>query len=316
MIKCAIVGCGQIAGGYDVPDSDQVRTHAKAFLRHPDCQLVGVCDVSEKKASDFAVVWSSPFSTTDFKKLLSKCKPDLLSICSPTETHLQFFEQACVSGVSVIWMEKPAAESSAQVIEMLRLVKKYKVSVWVNYIRRYDVGFRKLKKKLDDGVIGTLQYVGAFYTKGFRHNGSHMINLIYWLFGSIKEFQLSGLIDDSIYPSISATLRTEVVAINLVALNYKYYELFELDIIGSKGRIIVKDGGQVILFESTVENKFYSGYKNLSFDEKHDYSFGQCMGTGLNQGLSGYEMPSLDDELLLQRMIDEIECASHLKNRK
>lgn len=34
-VKCAIVGCGQIAGSYDTPEGDSVRTHAKAILNNP-----------------------------------------------------------------------------------------------------------------------------------------------------------------------------------------------------------------------------------------------------------------------------------------
>ena len=138
MIKSAIVGCGKIAGGFDTPFSSKIRTHAKAFQAHPDCKLVGVSDSDKHQASDFAKKWKTPFYTVDFENLISSCKPDILSICSPTETHFEIFEYACKNAIPIIWLEKPAANSLKEVEQMIELSEKFNVEVWVNYYRRYE----------------------------------------------------------------------------------------------------------------------------------------------------------------------------------
>ena len=34
VFKCGIIGCGNIAGGYDSPNNKKIRTHAHAFLKN------------------------------------------------------------------------------------------------------------------------------------------------------------------------------------------------------------------------------------------------------------------------------------------
>ena len=73
MINCVIVGCGQIAGGYDNPQSNNVRTHAKAFKNFSKTNLIGVCDNLEERAIIFAkkylCIIFDPFDThKDFLK--------------------------------------------------------------------------------------------------------------------------------------------------------------------------------------------------------------------------------------------------------
>jgi predicted dehydrogenase len=303
MNKCAIIGCGLIAGGYDAKSSDKVRTHAKAFLGHPSCKLVGVCDIDEVKAKNFANSWDIPFSTSDIESLLLKCKPDILSICSPTDTHLIVFELACRMGVPIIWLEKPASSSLLEAQKMMNIANKYNTQVWVNYFRRYDAGFKKTKQMLTE--IGLIQHVQAYYTKGLLHNGSHLIDLLNWFFGKIIEIEIDNIAYDSLYPSPSGVIKTDTVTISLKALDHKKFELFELDIIGSNGRIKILDGGQKIIFENVITNKYYQGYQNLNIEEVHDTSYSQVMLAGLKQGLSGELMPGLENEIEIHKFLQK-----------
>lgn len=301
MINCVIVGCGQIAGGYDDPQSNRVRTHAKAFKIFPKTKLIGVCDNSLSKAVSFADQWDVPFSTSDANELLVECKPDLLSICTPTSSHREIFELACYHRIPRIWLEKPAAESRDEVIKMMELAKKNNIDVWVNYFRRYDMGFQKVKRKLPE--IGKIQNVQAFYTKGLRYNGSHLIDLIHWFFGKVNDVEIFDLINDSNYPAMNGIFYTDIAKVYLTALNHNKFELFELDIIGSTGRILIKDGGQKIIFQKVTSDKYYKGYKNLISNEKHVSSYKNIMLSGIEQGTSGKTMPGLNEELEIEETL-------------
>lgn len=301
MINCAIVGCGRIAGDYDTPASKKVRTHAKAFQDNENCQLAGVCDIDIDRARKFGDTWNCPIVTDDVSELIEKSRPDLLSICSSTESHRSIFELACNLGVSRIWLEKPAALSLDDVIYMKELAQENNVEVWVNYFRRYDKGFKKVKQEITE--LGKIQQVQAFYTKGLRHNGSHLIDLIHWLFGKITGYTHHKILPDHDFPSLSGIVDVDGLQIHLAALDYHCYELFEVDIIGSNGRIKIIDGGQKIIFETVVESKYYPDYKNLDICNIHDSSYGTFMRAGLQQGLAGEDMPSLQDETdLLQSL--------------
>ena len=311
MINCVIVGCGQIAGGYDNPQSNNVRTHAKAFKNFSKTNLIGVCDNLEERAIIFAKKWDVPFATSKLKELLDKCKPDLLSICTPTSTHGEIFELACKNKISTIWLEKPAAESSAEVKKMIKLAKKYKVNVWVNYFRRYDIGFHKVKERLPK--IGKIQHVNAYYTKGLRNNGSHLIDLIHWLFGKVNSVDAFELIKDPSYPSMNGVFYTDKAKIYLTALSHNQFELFELDIIGSDGRILIKAGGQKIIFQKVIEDKYYKGYKNLISYDNHESSYKNFMLSGLKKGVKGETMPGLFDEIEVEETLSMCSFATSNK---
>ncbi|MDH5523673.1 MAG: Gfo/Idh/MocA family oxidoreductase [Desulfobulbaceae bacterium] len=304
MINCAIIGCGNIAGGYDNPDDDKIRTHAKAFQRHSRCHLVGVCDSDLDKANYFAKLWDASFATVDPVELLDRCKPDLLSICTPTNTHEEFFQLACRKHIAHVWLEKPAAGSLGAVERMLELANATENQVWVNYFRRYDPGFIAIKARLPE--LGKIQHVRALYTKGLRHNGSHLIDLLLWYFGEITKIKVNEILDDTEFPSVSARLQTETADVDLVALDYKAYEMFELDILGESGRVRVIDGGQKIISERVVESKYYNGYRNLAVYEVHTGTYTTFMKNGLSRGLKGKLMPGLLEEIAIQKVLDSI----------
>jgi predicted dehydrogenase len=172
----------------------------------------------------------------------------------------------------------------------------------VNYFRRYDAGFLWAKQLVNE--VAPLRNVRAIYSKGLRHNGSHMIDLIHWFFGPVEEIVLKEVLVDPEFPAATARLRTPTAPIDLVAFDYRDYELFEIDVIGARGRITVKDGGQKIIVENVVEAKYYSGYRNLSPQFVHTNTYSTFMLAGLDRGLRGDPMPGLTEELAIHTVLD------------
>jgi predicted dehydrogenase len=304
MVNCAIVGCGRIAGGYDVPHDDQIRTHAKAYMKNPDCQLVGVCDSDFNLAQRFAEIWGADQIFTNIEELLKECKPDILSVCTPNDMHERHFLEACKAGVPVVWMEKPAASSLSEVERMISFAEISDTRVWVNYFRRYEKGFRDLSAAL--ASLGKLQNVRAMYTKGLRNNGSHMLDLIDWFFGPIHNVDSVNSHYDSSFPSASVNIETERAIVELRALDYNEFEIFELDIIGVGGRVTVVDGGQEIRYYQKGCAPLYDKYNNLLFTRSHSGTYPTFMGEGLSRGLAGEAMPDLQNELKIQQVIEKI----------
>lgn len=217
---------------------------------------------------------------------------------------------ACDAAVPRVWLEKPAAMSTAAVARLQGIAAGSGTEVWVNYFRRYDAGFLRAKQLLDE--IAPLRNVRAIYTKGLRHNGSHMIDLIHWFFGPIKEIVLQKVLVDAEFPAATARLLTPTVPIDLVALDYREYELFELDVLGARGRITVKDGGQQIITDRVIDAKYYRGYRNLATQSVHTGTYATFMLAGLNRGLRGDSMPSLADELEIHTVMDRFsQLAGH-----
>ena len=80
--------------------------------------------------------------------------------------------------------------------------------------------------------------------------------------------------------------------------------MFEIDIIGEYGRIQITDGGQKIDFGSIMENKFYNGYKNLTPVSCHETSYSHIMESGLKMALGGEDMPCLENEIAINKILD------------
>jgi len=311
MVECAIVGCGQIAGGYDCVAGQFVRTHAKAITKNEHCKLTAACDIDSQVVKEFSTKWKSNRSYTNLEAMLCENKIDLLSICTPTETHEEMFSIACRNGVKTIWLEKPMASSKDAVLRMKELAEQTGVNVWVNYFRRYDPGLQKVKQLIDS--VGEIKHVRALYTKGLRHNGSHMLDLIHWLFGEVVAIRNPSVVEDDSFSSLSAHLVTSRVGIDLVALDYRDYEIFEVDIFGKRERIRILGGGQEIQFYRPVQSKYYSGYVNLSTSCIHEDTYGRFMSYGLERGLSGVKMPSFKEELEVQRVLKRCSQAAEYR---
>ena len=93
--KSAIVGCGNIAGNYDKIVPKKVSfTHAGAYKIIKRIKLVAICDNNFKNLSNFSKKWKVSNKYTDYKEMIKNEKIDILSICSPTNTHYSILNYA------------------------------------------------------------------------------------------------------------------------------------------------------------------------------------------------------------------------------
>ena len=82
MYSALIIGAGQIASGFDEPDSNAVLTHAHAYINNPDTELLGFYDINYSMAQKAAEKWR----TKAFKEIP---QADIISICVPDEYHTE-----------------------------------------------------------------------------------------------------------------------------------------------------------------------------------------------------------------------------------
>ena len=88
--------------------------------------------------------------------------------------------------------------------------------------------------------------------RGIANSGSHMFDLITYLFGKIfsadSYLKIKDFGDD---PTISSILELHNGLIcNIVGLNGHQFRIFDIDIIGTKGRLIVNSSKQVTQYIS------------------------------------------------------------------
>ena len=108
--KCAIIGCGRIGCGFD-DNSKLIRTHAGAYYNNPKTVLNALCDIDKTKLSKYGKKYGVTNLYTDYKQMLRKEKPELISICTLVDTHHNIVSEAIKNSVRGIFLEKPVANS-------------------------------------------------------------------------------------------------------------------------------------------------------------------------------------------------------------
>jgi scyllo-inositol 2-dehydrogenase (NADP+) len=88
-------------------------------------------------------------------KLINDPEIDLISICSPSDTHFEYAKKALLSGKHCL-VEKPFTATKAEAEELFDLAKKVGKVITVFQNRRFDSDFLTVKKVLKSGVLGEI----------------------------------------------------------------------------------------------------------------------------------------------------------------
>jgi len=276
-LKSAIIGCGQIAGGYDkYAEDNQVCTHAKAYQQQPATELVAVIDQDHQRAKEFSVQWGVPEAYADAAKMLSTVEPDIVSICTPDNTHAEMLELCleCPS-IKAVWCEKPLMTEVKNAGAIVSGYTQRGVVLAVNYWLRWDAEIQHIKNALQKGELGNIQKVVVYYTKGICHNGSHAVDLLLDWFGLPAEMQVFGshvdfTTDD---PTVDARLLMDGVPVYLIGADAGEYSIFEIDILGTLGRVNVKVSGRETKWFRRQPDQIYKGYQVLGLSPQSNPSF-------------------------------------------
>ena len=257
--KALILGAGQIAAGYDSPESAGILTHAHAYMSHPGFELTGFYDVNIDRAQEMAEKWGC-FA---FRSLADVGDVDVVSVCVPDEFHAQsVLSVSELLNPKCVLLEKPVARTRE---EWLRL-DALDIPIVVNYSRRFSGSFQKLAARIKSGEFGAYRTGSGFYGKGFRHNGSHMVDLLRMLVGEIVSAdEISRFVDYSEDdPTKTAVLHFREGGIFVMhGCSAVDFTVFEACLMFSEARIRVLDAGNVIAVDQVGSDERYSGYRTL-----------------------------------------------------
>jgi len=284
VLKAAIVGCGNIAGFLDSPEQDKILTHAHAYQVHNQTQLVAVCDPDIEQRRSFVSTWSQDIRHFDsFEMLLASQDIDIVSICSPTNFHFEAMVLALKDkNIQTIICEKPFVHTQEELDELKILMHIHPKKILLNFIRRYDPSIQKLHHLIESKAFGKLLSFNGKFTKGLYHNGSHMLELIEHLCGDITALSSHNLIkiEDDFYGNFLVNC-SDVQGV-LQNFSGDNYALFELEIILSKGRVLIKDSGHTIEIHTVEPSQKYQGYFNLKQTRTLDDSMDQNLYNTVN----------------------------------
>lgn len=271
--QVAIIGCGNIGSRLDEQQpTGAILTHASAYQRSGLVHLRALCDASPQRLHECGQARGVSKLYTDYQTMLRAEPVDILSICTPTMHRLPLVQAAIESGVRIIFCEKPLAYSLAEAEAIYEVVQASHTIMAVNYLRRWDPSLQEAASTLRKGQIGQIQHAVTYYGKGILNNGSHMIDLLNLFFGIPLRGQILRRIEDQ-YSDIDPTLDCILeyadgeytFPVHFLASDYRHYSLFELDIIGTAGRIRIYEKGQKVDWWQVGDDVNFPGYATLTY---------------------------------------------------
>ena len=195
-VTFGIIGCGDVTEVKSGP----------AFQKLPSTELKWVMRRDEEKLRDYATRHNVEHYSTDYKDLLVDSEVDAIYIATPPHMH-KFYTLEAARHKKDVYVEKPMALTVDDCLEMIDVCREEGVKLFVAYYRRAHDKFKKVKALIESGEIGEIRsFSYDFVSPVPEHNpdrpwlykkeiagagklydvGSHMIDLILYLFGEVK----------------------------------------------------------------------------------------------------------------------------------
>ena len=186
-IRWGIIGPGKIAHSF-----------VRDLLLVGDAELTAVASRNLEKATAFGKEYNVPNCFGSYKDLFISDTADVLYIATPHTSHARLSIEAMSHGKHVL-CEKPMGVNSKEVRAMADAAKKNKVFLMEALWSRFNPSIRKVKQLVDEGAIGTVNYLRAdfgFYALD-RELSGRLLN---------PELAGGSILDIGIYPAFLAYL--------------------------------------------------------------------------------------------------------------
>lgn len=141
-MKIGIIGCGKIA--------DQ---HAENIQRISGCEIVGVCDSEELMARQMHERFKIRDYFNNVEKFLENCRPDVVHITTPPESHFGLGRLCLESGCNV-YLEKPFTLNAEEAEDLLRLAVERKLKVTAGHNAQFTHVARQMRELIGNGFLG------------------------------------------------------------------------------------------------------------------------------------------------------------------
>ncbi len=169
--------------------------HYTGFAASGKTDLVCISDIRADHADQFlkrhnctATIYS------DYREMLDKEKPDIVSICTWPHLHAEMVVAACEAGIKAIHCEKPMATKWGDAKRIKRAADASGSILSFNHQRRFLEPFQEAKKAIDAGSIGKITRLEA--TCGDMSDwGTHWLDMLFYFNGENPAAWVIGQID-------------------------------------------------------------------------------------------------------------------------
>lgn len=295
IFTAAVIGTGRIGFslGFD-RKREQPASHTMALISNRRIRLIAGCDKDSSRLEKWRKANRKCRVYSESSQLFACEKPDIVVVSVNEDSHLETCLEAIRSKPRLVILEKPVALNFEEGKKIRFASESLGVPVMVNHERRFSEDYRFAKNHLYS--VGKIMTVNARLDSGLRvyapenekdggysllHDGTHLVDIVRFLLGqenvSGNDFEvihtprITSLVYDEENPEIlrnlSVNFESEICPdVNLSFSGRSKYFGFEVDIIGTEGRI--KIGNGIFEFLRAEESRLYSGFYSLSRNRK------------------------------------------------
>ena len=198
--RAALIGCSRMGAFIDNEGkrSGYAYSHAAGYEASSRTELVALSDRREDVMARTGERYGVPadHQYLDYRELLSREKPDIVSVATQPEHRARIVLDAVEAGVPAIYAEKAMAASMAEADAMVAACEQKGVFFNIGTNRRWDVRWEKLRETVDSGRIGAMKAVVSHWTGTLFNSASHMFDLMLWLHGDCPVDWVQGFLRD------------------------------------------------------------------------------------------------------------------------
>lgn len=139
------------------------RVHMPAMRADPNIEVVAICSAQRARAEAAAREWGIGFATDDYRELVARDDVEVVSVCTPPDSHAEMTIAALEAGKHVV-CEKPLAialgeaEAMAAAAAAARAKNPQLVDA-VHHEMRYFPSRRVLRDLVGSGYLGEVRYL-------------------------------------------------------------------------------------------------------------------------------------------------------------
>jgi predicted dehydrogenase len=184
--KAAIIACGGIA-----------RAHAAAYLHDERVNLVACAEIVSERLAAFGDEFGIAGRYTDYREMMERVRPDIVSICSQHHLHAPMTIDACAYRPRAILCEKPIALNLGEADAMIAACRAAGTLLIIGHQRRFAPQYVAAQRALAAGSIGAITWVEAFGHPGssLLVDSTHTVDLVRFFLGDPPAEWVIGQID-------------------------------------------------------------------------------------------------------------------------
>ncbi|NKB69553.1 MAG: hypothetical protein GKR89_20985 [Candidatus Latescibacteria bacterium] len=247
--RIGIIGCGGMG-----------RSHARAWSKRPDAQVVAAMDISTEAVQRLATEFDVPATYTDFEEMLARENLDIVSIPTWQGARPAPTIAAARAGVKAILGEKPIAADLGGADDMLAACDQHQIKLVIGHQRRFTPAANEIRRLVQAGAIGEPRLVHhiAKPNAGLLNTATHAIDSWRYYLSDPETLWVMGQASRTT-DRWERRSRCEDLCMGLVCFAGGARGLYEGDlpepkvtmpeITGSEGKIALGEGGKILLHQ-------------------------------------------------------------------